>query len=164
MPGKNSILTTGLKTLFAPPQHRVKNLAHRHDWDSPLAALSVGSPPAQLCASLRVRRFASASGVRSGTQPTVVVAKGKIANCRVLRAFSQTARFTCIPPCLLKRTGCFTPAGLLDTFRSSLAGPTTSSNLHLLNFPDTCEDSLAQLSQQTTPLEVAALSQPQNVF
>jgi hypothetical protein len=41
----------------------------------------------------RTRRFASASGVRSGTQPTVIVAKGKIANCRVLRAISQTASF-----------------------------------------------------------------------
>jgi hypothetical protein len=43
---------------------------------------------------------ASASGVRSGTQPTVMVAKGKIVNCRVLRAISQTARFLG-PPKLL---------------------------------------------------------------
>jgi hypothetical protein len=53
----------------------------------PLAALSVGSPPAQLSASLRVLHFVSALRVCwSGTQPTVVVAKGKISNCRVSRA------------------------------------------------------------------------------
>ncbi len=50
---------------------------------SPLTRSSVGSPPAQLSASLRVRRFASALRVcGQATQPTVVVAKGKIANCR----------------------------------------------------------------------------------
>ena len=52
--------------------------------DSPCAPFSVGSPPAQLSASLRVLRFALALRVCwSGTLPTEVVARGKNPDCRV---------------------------------------------------------------------------------
>jgi len=83
---------SGLKTLFSDPHKLI--FRWNYPVRFPLAASSVGSPPAQLSAALRVLhwRFGPA-GVRSSTQPTVVVAKGKIANCRVTTRRSQTPNF-----------------------------------------------------------------------
>jgi hypothetical protein len=72
---------------------------------------------------------ATASGVRSSTQPTVGVAKGKMTNCRVLRA---------------RITGEIV-RNLFETPRSrrffpSQTGPNqTQVNQHLLNFHGICE-------------------------
>ena len=76
---------TGLKTLYIDSNKFIIGWNPRMSF--PFAASSVGSPPAQLSAALRVLRFALALRVCwSCTQPTGVVARGKNPNCRVFHA------------------------------------------------------------------------------
>src|ERR1043166_3914704 len=74
------------------------------------------------CASSPPLRFGPA-GVRSGTQPTVVVAKGKISNCRV-----------CTRPSEIKSVrNPFAPKESRHFFYLSVAGPKTPFDRQLLN-------------------------------
>jgi len=92
--------------------------------DSPCAPFSVGSPPAQLSASLRVLRFTLALRVCwSGTQPTGVVAKGeKNPDCRVLTRPSDNE----------KRQDLVATKKSWHFFTHSVAGPKTPFDCQVL--------------------------------
>ena len=122
------------------------------------------------------------SGVRSGTQPTVVVAKGKNPNCRVSRAVRIAKEFLRLKTMQLGRwkefrhsqvrvrgvKNSFAPKGFLPF----LASQTSERKPNTTEFPSNFLDSeygprqakLWHRSCHVGPAEIFGLDQPMNVF
>ena len=106
---------------------------------SPLLECQSAARPHNSPLTLRVVHFVSALRVcGQGTQPTVVVGKGKSLTVACYAPFVELESWT--GKSLFNRQASFTPAGLLYSFRPSLTGPTQRGrSVRLSNSLEICE-------------------------